>query len=161
MTHHLYNIFLDYIHYEDIPSCVKPSALTVSNITANNADISWTPGGAESLWQVQWGTIGFALGSGVLDTTSLTNYSLTTLSASMGYDFYIRSICSPGDTSYWNGPLSFNTLIQGPVGITCISGGNAGLIYLDDLESQGAWTGNFGTGSTTGQWNVNLSLIHI
>ena len=102
--------------------------------------------GAESLWQVQWGTIGFALGSGVLDTTSLTNYSLTTLNASMGYDFYIRSICSPGDTSYWNGPLSFNTLIQGPVGITCTSGGNAGLIYLDDLESQGAWTGNFGTG---------------
>ena len=148
-------IFLDDFHYEDIPSCVKPSALTASNITANNADISWTPGGAESLWQIQWGTIGFALGSGVFDTTSATNYSLTTLNASMGYDFYIRSICNPGDTSYWNGPLTFNTLIQGPVGITCISGGNAGLIYLDDLESQGAWTGNFGTGTTTGQWNVN------
>ena len=35
-------IFLDDFHYEDIPSCVKPSALTASNITANNADISWT-----------------------------------------------------------------------------------------------------------------------
>ncbi len=23
------------------------------------------------------------------------------------------------------------------------------------MESQGAWTGNFGSGSTTGQWNVN------
>ncbi|MGY8866827.1 MAG: choice-of-anchor J domain-containing protein, partial [Methylophagaceae bacterium] len=148
-------VFLDDFHYEDIPSCVKPSALTASNITANNADISWIPGGSEPLWEIQWGTTGFTLGSGVFDTTSLTNYSFTTLSASMGYDFYVRSICSAGDTSYWNGPLSFNTLIQGPVGISCTSGGNAGLIYIDDLESQGPWTGNFGTGTSTGQWNVN------
>ena len=77
-------IFLDDFHYEDIPSCVKPSALSVSNISANNADFSWTPGGAEPLWQIQWGTSGFSLGNGVFDTTSVTNYSLASLSASMG-----------------------------------------------------------------------------
>ena len=93
------------------------------------------------------GNFWFSLGNGVFDTTSVTSYSLASLSASMGYDFYVRSICSAGDTSYWQGPLTFNTLIQGPIGVSCTSGGNAGLIYLDDLESQGSWTGNF--------WNRN------
>ena len=148
-------IYLDDFHYENIPSCVKPSSLTASNITANNADISWTPGGSETFWEIQWGATGFTLDSGVLDTTSLNNYSFTTLSASLGYDFYVRGVCNPGDTSYWKGPLSFSTLIQGPVGISCVSGGSSGLIYIDELESQGQWTGNFGTGTSTGQWNVN------
>ena len=150
-------IFLDDFYYENIPSCVKPSNLTVSNITSNNADISWVAGGNETLWQIQWGTIGFSPGTGILDTTSNLAYSLSGLNSSMGYDFYVRSICGIGDTSYWQGPLSFNTLIQGPLGVNCISGGNAGLIFIDDLEQQGGWTGNFGSGSfaSTGMWNVN------
>jgi len=150
-------IFLDDFHYEDIPSCVKPSNLTASNITSNNADISWVAGGNESLWQIQWGTIGFIPGTGTIDTTSNLNYSLNGLNSSMGYDFYVRSLCGAGDTSYWQGPLTFNTLIQGPVGVNCSSGGNSGIIYLDDLESQGGWTGNFGSGSfvSNGMWNVN------
>ena len=150
-------IFLDDFNYEDIPICVKPSNLAASNVTSNSADISWIAGGNESLWQIQWGTIGFVPGTGVFDTTSSNSYSLNSLNSSMGYDFYVRSLCGSGDTSYWQGPLSFNSLIQGPVGVNCISGGNAGVIYLDDLESQGGWTGNFGTGSfpSSGMWNVN------
>ena len=150
-------IFLDDFYYEDIPFCIKPSNLAASNITSSSADISWIAGGNESLWQIQWGTIGFVPGTGVFDTTSSNSYSLNSLNSSMGYDFYVRSLCGSGDTSYWQGPLSFNSLIQGPVGVNCISGGNAGVIYLDDLESQGGWTGNFGTGSfpSSGMWNVN------
>ena len=63
-------IFLDDFHYENIPSCVKPSNLTASNITSNSADINWVAGGNETLWQIQWGTIGFSPGTGTLDTTS-------------------------------------------------------------------------------------------
>ena len=63
-------------------------------------------------------------------------------------------MCGAGDTKGWQGPLNFNTLIQGPVGVNCISGGNAGLIFIDDLEQQGGWTGNFGSGSFSINWNV-------
>ena len=38
--------------------------------------------------------------------------------------------------------------------MNCTTGGAAGIIFTDDLESQGGWTGNFGTGTTTGSWNV-------
>ena len=39
------------------------------------------------------------------------------------------------DSSYWTGPLTISTLIQGPIGVNCISGGNAGVVFTDDLES--------------------------
>jgi hypothetical protein len=147
-------IWLDDFHYEDIPSCVAPTNLAAANITANNADFSWTAGGNETLWNVQWGPTGFTLGTGTIDSTITTSYSLSTLNPSSAYDFYVQAICSVNDSSYWTGPLTVSTLIQGPIGVNCISGGNAGVVYTDDLESSNGWSGTFGTGSTAGVWNV-------
>ena len=76
------------------------------------------------------------------------------MSPSSAYSFYVQAICATNDSSYWTGPLNINTLIQGPIGVNCISGGNPGIVFTDDLETQGGWTGNFGTGTSTGQWNV-------
>ena len=147
-------IWMDDFNYEDIPSCVAPTNLAASNITGGSADFSWTPGGNETLWNIQWGNAGFALGTGTMDSTSSTSYSLTGLSPSSAYSFYVQAICASNDSSYWTGPLNINTLIQGPIGVNCVSGGNPGIVFTDDLETQGGWTGNFGTGTTAGQWNV-------
>ena len=86
------------------------------------------------------GTIGFSQGTGTLDTTSNLAYSLSGLNSSMGYDFYVRSLCGAGDKLLARS-FNFNTLIQGPVGVNC-TWWERGVIYLDDLESQGGWTGN-------------------
>ena len=118
-------IWMDDFYYEDIPSCVAPTNLVASNITGGSADFSWTPGGNETLWNIQWGNAGFTLGTGTIDSTSSTNYSLTGLSPSSAYSFYVQAICAGNDSSYWTGPLNINTLIQGPVGVNCVSGGNA------------------------------------
>ena len=58
---------MDDFYYEDIPSCVAPTNLTASNITGGSADFSWTPGGNETLWNIQWGNAGFTLGTGTID----------------------------------------------------------------------------------------------
>ena len=91
-------------------------------------------------------------GSGSGDTTSVTNFILNPLGPSTAYDIYVQGICASGDTSSWTGPHTFSTPILGPQGITC-SSGNPGVVLSDDLESQGAWTGDFGTGN--GVWRVN------
>ena len=147
-------IWLDDFHYEDIPSCVAPTSLSAANITANAADFLWTAGGTETLWNIQWGPSGFALGNGTIDSATTTSYALSALNSSSAYDFYVQAVCSVNDSSYWTGPLTINTLIQGPIGVNCISGGNAGVVYTDDLESSNGWTGSFGTGTTAGAWNV-------
>ena len=60
--------------------------------------------------------------------------------------------CGGGDTSSTAGPFTFATSIQGAGNITCTSG-FPGAAFVDDLETQGLWTGDFGTGN--GVWKVN------
>ena len=89
------------------PACSDPSGLSVSNVTSSGADISWTPGGGETEWNVEYGIVGFTPGSG---TTITTNpYTLTGLSSATAYDVYIQAKCSSGDVSSWVGPVSVST----------------------------------------------------
>ena len=107
-----------------------------------------TAGGNETYGMFN-GDLHFTLGTGTIDSTITTSYSLSTLNPSSAYDFYVQAICSVNDSSYWTGPLTVSTLIQGPIGVNCISG-NAGVVYTDDLESSNGWSGTFGTGSCWG-----------
>lgn len=92
-------------------TCPKPTSLAATNITQNSTDLSWTAGGSETLWQLEWGQAGFSLGNGTfVDNLSSPTYSLTGLTASTSYSFYVRGICNVGDTSTWAGPYNFTTL---------------------------------------------------
>ena len=93
---------------------------------------------------VQWGLSGFNPGSGSGDTTRLlTLYK--SIRTSTAYDVYVQGICAIGDTKTLGQVLTRLTLILGPQGMPCSSGSyNCG--FINDLESQGAWTGDFGTG---------------
>ena len=92
------------------PSCLTPTGLTVNNITTTSADLDWTPAGSESAWQIEWGNTNFIQGAGTLANVTTHPYNLTSLSVGTVYDFYVRAVCGAGDTSYWAGPYSFNTL---------------------------------------------------
>ncbi len=146
------DVMVDNFQVRATPSCPQPLSLQVSNVSTDSATVNWNPGGTETLWNVQWGLSGFNPGSGSGDTTSVTNFILNPLGPSTAYDVYVQGICASGDTSSWTGPYTFSTPILGPQGITC-SSGNPGVVLSDDLESQGAWTGDFGTGN--GVWRVN------
>ena len=52
----------------------------------------------------------------------------------------------------WESCSVCNGFPQPPSGISCITG-SAGLVFTDDCETQGGWTGDFGTGN--GIWQVN------
>lgn len=107
----LQEIFIDDVVYETIPTCPQPSALTATGITDVSANLNWTPNGVETLWNLQWGPAGFALGTGTM-VNGLTAhpYSLTGLTATTNYNFYIQADCGGGDLSAWSGPYSFSTI---------------------------------------------------
>jgi len=82
-------------------TCPKPKDLTKDLVTANNASFSWTAGGSETEWQyvclpatstVNWN-------SASVQTTSSTTATITGLSATTNYKFYVRAICSEIDQS--------------------------------------------------------------
>lgn len=90
------------------PSCPDPTTLMANNITATSADLGWTENGFATNWNIEWGTAGFTLGTGTMVSDTVNPYSLTGLSASTSYDFYIQADCG-GDSSAWVGPYSFTT----------------------------------------------------
>ena len=47
-------------------SCLNPTAISIANITNSGSNVTWTPGGAESSWNLEYGISGFSLGTGIL-----------------------------------------------------------------------------------------------
>ena len=90
------------------PSCTAPNSVSSSNITINGADISWTAGGTETAWNIEYAVTGFTQGSGRTVTSSATNYSITGLSSNTSYDIYVQADCG-GDLSPWAGPHNLIT----------------------------------------------------
>jgi hypothetical protein len=101
---------IDDVQVEAIPSCMQPTNLLVSSITANQAALGWTETGTASVWDVELGSSGF-MPSGSPSQISVSNpYTYTGLSANTAYQYYVRANCGNNDFSTWVGPFSFTTL---------------------------------------------------
>ena len=92
------------------PSCNIVTAIDASNVSTSGGDISWTAGGSESAWNIEYGASGFALGSGSSANSNNPNYSISGLNGGTLYDVYVQADCGGGETSDWAGPYSFSTL---------------------------------------------------
>jgi len=104
------DICIDDISVDEIASCAAPTALASTNITLNSASLSWTENGTANTWDIEYGPTGFSHGSGTVVTGITTNpYTLTGLSSSTTYDWYVRADCGSGDYSLWEMPDIFTT----------------------------------------------------
>ena len=100
-------------------SCPDPTALGASNLTSTSADLGWTVGGSETVWELVWGAQGTTPATGTLVNALQTNpYTLTGLTANTAYDFYVKADCGHGtastNLSAWAGPFTFTTSCAPP-----------------------------------------------
>ncbi|WP_204344666.1 choice-of-anchor L domain-containing protein [Psychroserpens algicola] len=95
-------------------TCNFPTDLTVTNITSNTADLSWTPGGTETVWEVINQEAGGPAPTDADSGTVTTNnpYTATGLTEGTNYDFYVRGDCGADGTSIWVGPFAYR--LSGP-----------------------------------------------
>jgi len=100
---------IDNFQVRQSATCPQTSPLTASNITSSSADVSWTAGGTETSWNVEYGAAGFTLGTGTNTNVTSTTYSMTGLTPSTDYDVYVQAVCSATDQSFWVGPLAIST----------------------------------------------------
>ena len=99
------------------PACAAPSSLTVTNIQATTATISWTaPGAAPASgyeWEVRTSGAGGsgATGRAAFGSTAagVTTANVTGLTAVTSYNLYVRSNCGASSYSSWAGPTAFTT----------------------------------------------------
>ncbi|MDC3338110.1 fibronectin type III domain-containing protein, partial [Flavobacteriales bacterium] len=101
---------VDEVRVEETPACVAPTTLSSDSLTTSSAEISWTAGGSETMWNIQYGPAGFTPGTGTIISGVTANpYLLTGLTAGTAYDFWVQADCG-SDTSSWSGPSTFTTL---------------------------------------------------
>jgi len=102
------------ISFCSAPLCPEPSSVA-STAGALDANITWTAGGIETNWNVEYGPVGFPLGSGTTDATTATVDDITLLNQLTCYHYYVQANCvSVGATSLWVGPLQFCTVATCP-----------------------------------------------
>ena len=129
-----------------LPTCIRPSALTLGSVSSASANITWTAGGTETNWNIQWGTPGFTPGTGTQigsDVSTVASATINGLTQLTSYDIYVQADCGAGDVSLWRGPLNITT-IQTPVTLP----------YTDDFSANN-WILN--NGSQTNKWFVGAA----
>ena len=95
------------IRVVEAPTCQYPRNIVVSDISHNSANISWTPGGEETSWNVLLSTT--VLPVEYLDTVtsfqtvSDTTYAASALLSNTVYYCYVRAVCGGEDgASVWS-----------------------------------------------------------
>lgn len=103
--------------FSDTWACNPPITFFSSATTASSTTLSWLPGIATSTqWQIEYGPAGFTLGQGIRTLVGPSPQTISNLSGSSTYHFYIREICGPNDTSAWlTPPILVTTLCSGTI----------------------------------------------
>ncbi len=106
------HMYLDNVRVYPTPSCLDPTGVTVSNVTATTADVAWTENNGKSTWKLQISNDGSAWTdvNGGADITA-NPYTLTGLTPNhTTYYVRVKTICGVGDESPWSASsASFET----------------------------------------------------
>ncbi len=108
----LVEILIDNVTVMKPTQCLPPTDLLVSNISSSSADISWTAGSDESLWNIKYGVLGFNPynGGNLIQGVSSNTFTIQELQIITKYQVYVQANCGDGDISLWAGPILFETL---------------------------------------------------
>jgi hypothetical protein len=108
------DVHIDNISVDERPSCPVPAGVTVSNVTATSATLTWTPGGNETDWDLYVADITVdptdAPSANSTPTAMVQNnptYTLTGLTTSHIYKAYVRADCGNDGVSEWSNPVTF------------------------------------------------------
>ena len=91
--------YIDSLNINLIPDCARPVHVTSTNATTNSIELSWYQDGTPASWVIEYGPSGFTPGTGTKVTATTNPFTVTGLSHSTGYDFYITAVCGTGDSS--------------------------------------------------------------
>ena len=92
-------------HVDDIvlgsDLCATPSNLTVNASDVSSVTLQWTENGTATLWEIEYGPVGFTSGSGTSVTATANPFDVTGLNPATTYEFQVRADCG-GSYSEWS-----------------------------------------------------------
>ena len=130
--------YIDDITVEQIPTCPRPDSLMATNATSSSVDLSWRERGSANDWVIEYGPVGFQLGTGTTVSANSNPFTLTGVPASFDGEFYVRSVCSSTDSGEYSRVACRFSTSQVP----------ATLPYVYDFENATEWA-NWQTNSNS------------
>lgn len=138
--------------------CPAPTHVTASNVTATSAVISWTNGGSESAWTIDY--------NGHTVNVDSNPYTLTGLTANTSYTVAVMAKCSDDEASEWSEAYTFTTA---SVGIDDVDGSAIALypnpastmVTLTGIEEAATVTLVDMNGRVNGEWRVENGKLTI
>jgi len=134
------------------PTCPGPVDAWMSDVNANNARFAWKPSpGAFGNYIIEYGPMGFTLGTGTRDTVpvgQLTYQQLTGLAQNTWYNVYIKLDCGT-EFSKNEGPVMFKTIWLNDLGVSGITMPTAGDCNLSANEEVTILLTNYGQAPQT------------
>ncbi len=109
------------------PTCLKPKNLASSNVGATSATLSWTNGGSESAWVIEYATDANFSQNAVTVNASTNPYTLTGLTPETTYYAHVKADCGGDDYSDWSNVCSF---MPSAIAETTINEGSATSYYV-------------------------------
>jgi hypothetical protein len=77
--------------------CDDVSDVDADNLTFTTADLSWTAGNAETLWEIEYGPAPLNSNTSTTVVATATTFQLTALSSATDYEYCVSSVCGPLD----------------------------------------------------------------
>jgi hypothetical protein len=108
----LSDMAIDDISFVELPTCLPVIDVMMDYIGDTQVGLSWTEVGSATNWNIEYGPSGFTPGTGTVVAANSNPYvlgSVTPLSPTTAYDFYVQADCGSGDVSYWSVVSSFTT----------------------------------------------------
>lgn len=103
------DVSIDDIVIEETPSCPNPTLVMVDTVTSNSATFSWTNGGSETNWNIEYGPAGFTQGTGTVVAVTSNPTTITGLMANTAYSVFLQADCGNNDLSPWTNGGVFTT----------------------------------------------------
>jgi hypothetical protein len=88
--------------------CNAPTDLTLLDVSSNTATIGWSENN-ETAWEIEYGPVGFTIGTGTVIQTSQSNYQITGLQPATTYEIYVRANCGVDGFSEYTDQLVVTT----------------------------------------------------
>ncbi len=160
----LYNYtYLDDISLDFSPSCIVPTNLAVSAITQTEATATWTAGGNESSWNVQYKTAADSVWGNSINVSTPT-YTLTGLTDNTAYEVRVQAVCDTNNTSDWTSAVAFTTLEEvvetcpAPTGLaaTTVDNESVTLSWSQEANTADSWQVEYREQGATA-WNTTTA----
>lgn len=156
-------VYIDDVYYEDAPSCIPVTSVSISNVEKFTASVSWQPtlttATATYSWELRTSGLPGSGAEGLAQSgttaAGVTTLNLTNLLANTTYFFYVKANCLPNDSSTWDElNTEFTTICDYPDLLTFVA-----------PQICGIGTSNVVATSTGGiiQWfaNVQGAPLHV